>query len=66
MIFEVSKILKKNSRIPRFLTVFMLRVWLQVRFPGQWWLLYVAADQPNARGPDQANSKNESTRGAVL
>ena len=34
------------------LTVFMARVELIVRFPGQWLLLYVAAEEGNARVPD--------------
>ena len=34
------------------LTVFMARVELKVRFPGQWLLLYVAAEEGNARVPD--------------
>ena len=39
---------KLFSRNWRFFTVFMSKGWLEVRFPGQWWLLYVAADRPNA------------------
>ena len=30
----------------------MARVELKVRFPGQWLLLYVAAEEGNARVPD--------------
>ena len=38
----------EGSRNWSFFTVFMSKGWLEVRFPGQWWLLYVAADRPNA------------------